>query len=135
MAPHAPGSPAFANVVPERRQRHPIEPLPAPLMPTDTLLRKLSRPPVVARASKSTSASADASHICRRRQFVEREGKRMEIKTFKDMYIAELQELASVVRQIGECLPHVAQAASHPASSASFSTIGTTPRCKKSGSN
>jgi ferritin-like metal-binding protein YciE len=46
---------------------------------------------------------------------VEREGKRMEIKTFKDMYIAELQELASVVRQIGECLPHVAQAASHPA--------------------
>ena len=46
---------------------------------------------------------------------MEREGKRMEIKTFKDMYIAELQELASVVRQIGECLPHVAQAASHPA--------------------
>jgi len=46
---------------------------------------------------------------------VEREGKRMEIKTFKDTYIAELQELASVVRQIGECLPHVAQAASHPA--------------------
>jgi ferritin-like metal-binding protein YciE len=39
----------------------------------------------------------------------------MEIKTFKDMYIAELQELASVVRQIGDCLPQVAQAASHPA--------------------
>jgi ferritin-like metal-binding protein YciE len=39
----------------------------------------------------------------------------MEIRTFKDMYIAELQELASVVRQIEECLPRVANAASHPA--------------------
>jgi len=39
----------------------------------------------------------------------------MEIRNFKDMYIAEVQELASVVRQLGECLPRVAKAASHPA--------------------
>jgi len=38
----------------------------------------------------------------------------MEIKTLEDMYIAELQELASVERQLAECLPHVAEAASHP---------------------
>jgi ferritin-like metal-binding protein YciE len=39
----------------------------------------------------------------------------MEIRSFKEMYIAELQELVSVVRQIEECLPRVANAASHPA--------------------
>jgi len=39
----------------------------------------------------------------------------MEIRTFKDMYIAEVQELASVARQLGEYLPRVADAASHPA--------------------
>jgi ferritin-like metal-binding protein YciE len=39
----------------------------------------------------------------------------MKIESFKDMYIAELQELASVERQLAECLPQVAQAASHPA--------------------
>jgi len=39
----------------------------------------------------------------------------MEIRNFKDMYIAEVQELASVVRQLGECSPRVAKAASHPA--------------------
>jgi ferritin-like metal-binding protein YciE len=39
----------------------------------------------------------------------------MEIRSFKDMYIAELQELASAVRLLGECLPRVAKAASHPA--------------------
>jgi ferritin-like metal-binding protein YciE len=39
----------------------------------------------------------------------------MEIRNFKDMYIAEIQELASVASQIGECLPRVANAASHPA--------------------
>jgi ferritin-like metal-binding protein YciE len=41
--------------------------------------------------------------------------KNLEIKNLKDMYIAELQELASAVRQLGECLPRVAKAASHPA--------------------
>ena len=39
----------------------------------------------------------------------------MEIRTFKDMYIAEVQELASVARQLGEYLPRVVDAASHPA--------------------
>jgi ferritin-like metal-binding protein YciE len=39
----------------------------------------------------------------------------MEIRSFKEMYIAELQELVSVVRQLEECLPRVAEAASHPA--------------------
>jgi ferritin-like metal-binding protein YciE len=39
----------------------------------------------------------------------------MEIRSFKDMYIAELQELVSVVHQLEECLPRVAKAASHPA--------------------
>ena len=39
----------------------------------------------------------------------------MEITTFKDMYIAELQELASVVRQVQDCLPAVEKAVSHPA--------------------
>ena len=38
----------------------------------------------------------------------------MEITTFKDMYIAELQELASVVRQVEDCLPAVEKAV-HPA--------------------
>jgi ferritin-like metal-binding protein YciE len=39
----------------------------------------------------------------------------MEIKNFKDMYIAELQELASVEGQLAGSLPRVAQAASNPA--------------------
>ena len=39
----------------------------------------------------------------------------MEITTFKDMYIAELHELASVVRQVEDCLPAVEKAVSHPA--------------------
>jgi ferritin-like metal-binding protein YciE len=39
----------------------------------------------------------------------------MEIRNFKEMYIAELQELASVVSQLAEWLPRVAKAASHPA--------------------
>jgi ferritin-like metal-binding protein YciE len=39
----------------------------------------------------------------------------MEIRTFKDMYIAEVQELASVARQLGEYLPGVVDVASHPA--------------------
>ena len=39
----------------------------------------------------------------------------MEIKSLEQMYIAELQELASVERQVAECLARVAKAASHPA--------------------
>jgi ferritin-like metal-binding protein YciE len=39
----------------------------------------------------------------------------MEINTFKDMYVAELQELASVETQLAEALPRMAEAASHPA--------------------
>lgn len=39
----------------------------------------------------------------------------MEINSFKDMYIAELQELADVERQLTDSLPHIANAASHPA--------------------
>jgi ferritin-like metal-binding protein YciE len=39
----------------------------------------------------------------------------MEISNLQSMYIAELQELASVERQLAACLPRVAEAASHPA--------------------
>jgi ferritin-like metal-binding protein YciE len=39
----------------------------------------------------------------------------MEIATFRDMFIAELQELVSVEEQLGECLPRMAEMASHPA--------------------
>jgi ferritin-like metal-binding protein YciE len=39
----------------------------------------------------------------------------MEIKSFKDLYIADLQELADVERQLTESLPRVANAASHAA--------------------
>ncbi|MDI4236755.1 DUF892 family protein [Bradyrhizobium sp. Arg237L] len=38
----------------------------------------------------------------------------MEITTFKDMYLAELQELVSVEQQLGEALLLMAKAASHP---------------------
>jgi ferritin-like metal-binding protein YciE len=39
----------------------------------------------------------------------------MEISNFKDMYIAELQELVSVEDQLAEALLRMAAAASHPA--------------------
>jgi ferritin-like metal-binding protein YciE len=39
----------------------------------------------------------------------------MEISTFKDMYLAELQELVSVEDQLAEALLRMAAAASHPA--------------------
>src|SRR5262249_27204503 len=39
----------------------------------------------------------------------------MEIKTFKNMYLAELQELMSVEAQLAEALPRMAEATSHPA--------------------
>jgi ferritin-like metal-binding protein YciE len=39
----------------------------------------------------------------------------MEISNFKDMYLAELQELASVEEQLAEALLRMAAAASHPA--------------------
>ena len=38
----------------------------------------------------------------------------MEIKNFKDMYIAELQELLSMESQLGDALKRAAEAASHP---------------------
>jgi ferritin-like metal-binding protein YciE len=38
----------------------------------------------------------------------------MEITSFKDMYLSELQELASVEGQLTESLLHMAEAASHP---------------------
>lgn len=38
----------------------------------------------------------------------------MEITNFKDMYLSELQELASVEDQLGESLLHMAEVASHP---------------------
>ena len=37
----------------------------------------------------------------------------MQITSFKDMYIAELQELASMERQMGEALLRISGAASH----------------------
>ena len=39
----------------------------------------------------------------------------MEISNFKDMYLAELQELVSVEEQLSEALLRMAAAASHPA--------------------
>ncbi len=39
----------------------------------------------------------------------------MEIRTFKDMFLAELQELASVEGQLADALLRMAGAASHPA--------------------
>lgn len=38
----------------------------------------------------------------------------MQIATFKDMYIAELQELRSLEAQLADALPHMAEVASHP---------------------
>jgi ferritin-like metal-binding protein YciE len=38
----------------------------------------------------------------------------MQIKKFKDMYLAELQELVSVESQLGDLLKRAAEAASHP---------------------
>jgi ferritin-like metal-binding protein YciE len=39
----------------------------------------------------------------------------MEISNFKDMYLAELQELRSVEDQLADALLRMAAAASHPA--------------------
>jgi ferritin-like metal-binding protein YciE len=39
----------------------------------------------------------------------------MKINNFKDMYIAELQELASVESQLSDALLRMAGAAAHPA--------------------
>ena len=39
----------------------------------------------------------------------------MQVTTFKDMYIAELQELVSVEEQLAEPLLRMANVASHPA--------------------
>ena len=39
----------------------------------------------------------------------------MEIGSFKDMFVAELQELASVEAQLADALLRMAGAASHPA--------------------
>jgi ferritin-like metal-binding protein YciE len=44
----------------------------------------------------------------------------MEIKRFKDMYLAELQELVSVESQLAQSLPRMAEAASHPALKQAF---------------
>jgi ferritin-like metal-binding protein YciE len=41
-------------------------------------------------------------------------GQPMQITSFKDMYIAELQELASLEAQLGEALLELADVASHP---------------------
>jgi hypothetical protein len=41
-------------------------------------------------------------------------GTHMEITSFKDMYLSELQELASVEDQLAESLLHMAEVASHP---------------------
>src|SRR5215472_16869359 len=44
----------------------------------------------------------------------ERRDHPMQIKTFKDMYIAELQELVSVESQLDIALKRMADSASHP---------------------
>src|SRR5262249_58463625 len=38
----------------------------------------------------------------------------MKIASFRDMYIAELQELLSVEQQLAQALPRMAEVASHP---------------------
>jgi hypothetical protein len=60
-------------------------------------------------------------HAARRSQFllIERssystKGPHMEITSFEDMYLSELQELASVEDQLAESLLHMAEVASHP---------------------
>lgn len=45
----------------------------------------------------------------------------MQINTLKDMYVAELQELASVERQLAHSLPRMAELASHPTLKNAFS--------------
>src|SRR5579884_1191054 len=54
------------------------------------------------------------------RRHGQRKGKDMEITNFKDMYIAELQELVSVEQQLGEALLQMASVASHPSLKAAF---------------
>jgi ferritin-like metal-binding protein YciE len=44
----------------------------------------------------------------------------MELTNFKDMYIAELQELVSVEEQLGNALSGMAEVASHPALKEAF---------------
>jgi ferritin-like metal-binding protein YciE len=48
----------------------------------------------------------------------------MEITSFRDMYIAELQELVSVEEQLGAALARLAEAASHPALKTALSRHG-----------
>jgi ferritin-like metal-binding protein YciE len=55
-----------------------------------------------------SDASGSPVHACDK-DFV------MEISNFKDMYLAELQELVSVEEQLSEALLRMAAAASHPA--------------------
>jgi ferritin-like metal-binding protein YciE len=51
---------------------------------------------------------------CARQFEGERKDDTMQITSFKDMYIAELQELTSLEGQLGEALRRMAKAASHP---------------------
>jgi ferritin-like metal-binding protein YciE len=44
----------------------------------------------------------------------------MKITSFKDMYIAELQELANMEEQLATMLPHMAKKAAHPALKEAF---------------
>jgi ferritin-like metal-binding protein YciE len=46
----------------------------------------------------------------------------MQITNFKDLYIAELQELVSVERQLGEALARMASVAAHPSLKQAFET-------------
>ncbi|WGR92373.1 DUF892 family protein [Bradyrhizobium sp. ISRA443] len=46
----------------------------------------------------------------------------MKITTFKDMYIAELQELVSAETQLAAALPRMAEVASHPSLKDAFSS-------------
>lgn len=46
----------------------------------------------------------------------------MQITNFKDMYIAELQELVSVEQQLGQALQRMAGVASHPSLKDAFET-------------
>ncbi len=44
----------------------------------------------------------------------------MQINSLKDMYVAELQELASVEQQLSDSLPRMAEMASHPKLKSAF---------------
>jgi ferritin-like metal-binding protein YciE len=63
---------------------------------------------VVALRALSTEEGGSSARIASERTII------MQITSFKEMYIAELQELASLERQLADALGKLAEVASHP---------------------